>query len=190
MICAHAIYTAATQYSNRINNMKNLKTRSLMCLLFISLSVCIVEPACSQQNVESIMQTTLERFTHANPAIQRELQQSPGYAVIDWQANSGKGTLVIRAKKQRHAITLSRFELGPHWRGRAFHALIVFATKDYLDKLKPGKFRFVAGVNIPLDSTDKNIPTPTLNPDFTIYILNKNNTVETAIARSIQMQID
>ena len=190
MICAHAIYTAAIQYSNRINNMKNLKTRLVPCLLFISLSGCITEPACSQQNVESIMQTTLERFTHANPAIQHELQQSPGYAIIDWQASGGKGTLVIRTKKQRHAITLSQFELGPHWRGRAFHALIIFTTKDYLDKLKPGKFRFVAGVNIPLHSTDKNILTTTLNPDFDIYILNKNNTVETAIARSMQMQID
>ncbi len=152
----------------------------------LSISLCHAAIESPQQQDKHELQHILNNFIAARADIKQELKISPGYAIINWNHENTEhtnGWLISFSENIYHRIRISQFDLGQRWRKHSFKAIIIFKDLNYLNKFKSPHFRFSASII----ADNKNSSTEILNPDFKIYLLTENTTIESATARTIKI---
>ena len=100
------------------------------------------------------VQATIQRLKEEDPGLGRLLRNAHGYAVFPSVGKAaavvggafGRGEVFERGKRIGYA-NLSQLTIGVQLGGETFSEIIVFESKQTLDRLKQGKFAFAANAS-------------------------------------------
>ena len=117
----------------------------------LALSVAAVGQVAWAAATDKEVQEALSEFNRTNAKIKSFMDKSHGYAVFPSVAKGGLGIggahgdgLVYQNGKVIGATSLSQVSIGFQAGGQVFREIIVFQTKESLDRFKGGNFEFDA----------------------------------------------
>ena len=179
--------------------MKNIILISIIALLFTACA----KPSPAEQNkaraeIDLMAKTTIDKLIEQNPSIQKEIDESLGYAVINWKvtkipgigAGGGNGVLINSKTGKRVYVTVSRFDIGGGWGARSFKNLLITKDRDFFNEVKDGYFTFEVGGEASVGTAATSRDSSVLNKEVQSHVLIDGGGSATATVRYISMSLD
>ncbi len=168
---------------------------SLLFFLVACSTLSLTEIEKKRKELDEMAATTIDALAEEDYALQKELDESLGYAVANMKvtkipivgAGGGEGVFVNRKTNQRTYFTVSRFDIGGGWGVRSYKALLVITTPEALDRLDNGTWEFQAGVEASAGTAAEG-SSGALNADYTVHVLSDGGASATATARVIRIK--
>ncbi len=179
--------------------MKNIILISLLTLL---LTACakpnLNELSKARSEIDLMAKTTIEKLIQENPQIQKEIDESVGYAILNWKltkvpgvgVGGGNGVLVDTKTGERTYVTVSRFDIGGGWGARSFKNLLITKDQNFFNEVKDGHFKFEAGAEASVGTVGASGNSAALNKKVQSHILIDGGGSATATVRYLDMSLD
>ena len=179
--------------------MKNVILISLLTLLFTACA----KPSPDERNkaraeIDLMAKTTIDKLIEQTPSVQKEIDESIGYAVLNWKltkvpivgVGGGTGVLINSKTGKRIYVTISRFDIGGGWGARSFKNLLITKDKDFFDKVKDGHFKFETGGEASVGNVAASGDSSALNKDVKSHVLIDGGGSATVTVRYLSMSLD
>ena len=178
-----------------------MKIKLLTLLLFISFtftgcsSMSAIEKDQKRNELDAMAEATIASLIEKDPQLKEEIENSPGYAVIDAKVTKvpmvggGGAEGVLINKSQRHVyITAKRFDIGGGVGARSFKALLIFDSQEVVDGWMSGSWEYQAGAEA--SAGEASADGASGGDGFEMHVLAEGGASATATARVIRVKIN
>lgn len=106
-----------------------------------------------RKSIDQMASTTVDKLIKKNKGLDKEIENSLGYMVVDWKivkvpvvgAGKANGVVVDLKSKERTYVKVSRFDIGVGWGVRHFKSLVVIDDPKVMRKIEKGTWIFDGG---------------------------------------------
>ena len=158
-------------------------------------SMSAIEKDQKRNELDAMAEATIASLIEKDPQLKEEIENSPGYAVIDAKVTKvpivggGGAEGVLINKLQRHTyIKAKRFDIGGGVGARSFKALMVFDSQEVVDGWMNGNWEYQAGAEA--SAGEASADGTSGGAGFEMHVLAEGGASATATARVIRVKVN
>ena len=103
--------------------------------------------------IDDMASTTVEKLIEKNKGLDKEIENSLGYMVVNWKmikvpvvgAGKANGVVIDKSSNKHTYVKISRFDVGVGWGVRHFKSLVIINDPKVMAKAKKGTWIFDGG---------------------------------------------
>lgn len=180
-----------------------MKKQLILLTLIVSMvsacsSLTTSEKEQKRSALNAMAETAIAGLIKQDAAVKQALDESLAYAVVNMKltkvpivgAGGGEGVFFDKNTQERTYINVSRFDIGGGWGVRSYKALVLFTSKEAVDRISEGTWEFQAGVEASAGTAVAEGASDDENENFTVHVLSDGGASATATVRVIRISVN